>query len=57
MFRLYVDGRLVFSQTIRDNRPLRLPTGFVGREFEFQIEGNFPVTQVRLGTSITEMIA
>lgn len=57
MFRLYVDGRLVFSQTIRDNRPFRLPTGFVGREFEFQIEGNFPVTQVRLGTSITEMIA
>lgn len=55
VFKLYADGSLVFTKTVQDNKPFRLPSGFRARRYEIQLEGNFPALEVSIATSITEI--
>lgn len=54
-FMLFVDGELMFSKNITNNRPFRLPAGYIGKDIEIMIVGNAPVYRVDLASSITEL--
>jgi hypothetical protein len=57
VFKLFADGTLVFTKTVQDNNPFRLPGGFKARRYEFQLEGNFAVTEAAIATSVSEIKA
>lgn len=51
--RVYLDGALLFTKTVASRNPFRLPSK-VGRDWEFEIEGDFEVFVAGLATSMTE---
>ncbi len=53
--RIYADGVLVIS-IAQLNRAARLPSGFLAREWEIEIESNCKLTSFALGYSPTELV-
>jgi hypothetical protein len=52
--RVYASGTLV--RTFTDvNKPVRLPSGFLATDWEWEIEGYAPVTGVSMATTIAEL--
>jgi hypothetical protein len=56
-FRLYADGALKHTQTVTDNRPFRLPSGYLAKAFEVELSGTSEVRRVAIATSMPELIA
>lgn len=54
IFDLYCDGELIYTKSVTNSRPFRLPAGIVGREYEIKLTGNVPVYGVELATSMQE---
>ena len=52
--KFYADDTLVHTQTVQNRNPFRLPAK-VGRDWEFQIEGNHEVFSMAVATSMTEL--
>ena len=55
--KIYVDGVLKHTQTVASDREFRLPSGFRGLDWEFQLEGSSTVTEVFLASSAMELKA
>ena len=55
VFRLYADGVLKTTREIYTVNPLRLDSGYRGREFYFEIEGNLEVKRIDIGNSMEEL--
>jgi len=56
-FKLYCDGVLRYSKNVDTNTVFRLPSGFRGKIWEFQIDGFIPVQQVVIGGSVREVMS
>lgn len=52
---IYVAGVLKFTKQIYSSVPFRLPDGFRGRVWEFQLEGNVTVRRFDLASSMEEL--
>lgn len=52
--KVYADGTQIHSQTVQSRAPFRLPAK-VGRDWEFQIEGDYEVFSVSVANSMTEI--
>jgi hypothetical protein len=56
-FKLYADGVLRHQQSISNDEPFTLPSGYTARELQIELIGNSPVMQVSVASSITELYA
>lgn len=54
-FTLYTDDQLRHTQTVNNNRPFRLPSGYKARVFSAKIEGDSIVQGVFLATTVNEL--
>ena len=54
-FRLYVNNKFRYSTPIYNNKAFRLPAGFRGDSYYFEVEGTLPVKRVQVATSIGEL--
>ena len=54
--KVYCDGTLKLTTTVDTPNIFMLPSGFRGREWEFQIEGTIPVKRIEFATSVRELI-
>jgi len=52
--RIFADGKLVHT-TNRFNKPQRLPSGFLAKEWQLEIEGSAEVTSISIGQTLEEM--
>lgn len=55
-FRLYGDGALIHSQAINDDNPFRLPAAVTYQRCYYIIEGDIPVDEVSIATSMEELL-
>lgn len=56
-FKLYADGALKHSQSVANDRPFRLPSGYKGKEFEIEISGTKPVNSIFLASTVKQLTA
>lgn len=54
-FSLIVDGQVVFTKTVRSNKPFSLPAGFKSEIQAFQIAASIPVFSVSMATTEREL--
>lgn len=54
-FRLYINNKFRYATPIFNNKPFRLPAGFRGDSYYFEVEGTLPVKRVQVATSIGEL--
>jgi hypothetical protein len=52
---IYADGVLKRTQTVTDDKPFRLPSGFLARDWEVEIVGTTEIYAIYLAESITEL--
>ena len=55
IFRMYCDGVLQFESNIEDERPFRLPNGFLAETFEFEFEGTTTVRDFHIASTMREL--
>ena len=55
-FKFYADGTLKHTQQVANNEPFRLPSGFLAKDFEFQLEGAVDVDAVCVYESASEIL-
>ena len=55
-FKFYADGSLKHTQTVTNNEPFRLPSGYLAKDFEIQLEGSVDVDTVCVYESASEII-
>jgi hypothetical protein len=55
IFRVFGDGQVVYEVNVLDNKPFRLDCGRY-HEYQIEIEGKFAVQEVRIATSIPELM-
>ena len=55
--KIWADGKVVFSELILPNRTLRIPGGFLAREWQIEIVSPLKVDQVAMGTSVRALTA
>lgn len=53
--KVYADGALKHTQTVANDNPFRLPSGFRAREWQFEVSGTAEVSSVYLASSIGEL--
>ena len=53
--KLYADGVLKHTQVVLSGEPFALPSGYRGKEWEVQVEGNVLVESVQLVASMQEL--
>lgn len=53
--KFYADGVLKHTQTVTSNRPFRLPSGFLAKEWEIEVTAATTIFDVAMATSITEL--
>lgn len=56
VFRVYADDVLKFTKNVSNGKPFRLNSGYKSKRYEFQIEGNIPVKQMDVATSVEELM-
>lgn len=54
-FKMYVDGALKYSVAVPSQSPMRLPSGFLGRQYEFELTGTDEWYQCAIANSMTEL--
>ena len=55
IFRMYCDGVLQYETNIEDERPFRLPGGFLAETFEFEFEGTTTVRDFHVASTMREL--
>lgn len=55
-FKLWADGTLICTITVNDDEPVRLPAGYHASEFEIELQGQTEVREVRMATSVPELM-
>lgn len=55
-FKMWADGTLVCTITVNDDEPVRLPSGYLASEFEIELQGQTEVREVRVATSVPELM-
>jgi hypothetical protein len=53
--KIYADGALKHTQTVSSSDPFRLPSGFVAKEWEMQLEGTSEIMSAYIATSMSEL--
>lgn len=53
--KVYADGALIHTQSVADDRPFRLPSGFRAREWQFEVSGTAEVTSVFMASTVLEL--
>lgn len=56
-FRLYVDGRIVYSKRVVGCNPFRLPSQIAGVTAEIELVGDAVVTEVHIASSMRELLS
>ncbi len=56
-FRLYADGALKHTQTVTSANPFRLPSGYMARFVEIEVEGTTEILAVHVADSMSELKA
>ena len=56
-FKLYADGELVHTEEVTDSDPFRLPSGFMGINYEYELTGTAIVNAVYVATTMAELRA
>lgn len=54
-FKAWADGILKHTETVTTNKPFRLPSGFLAREWYVQVEGSADITAIAVAQSLTEL--
>lgn len=54
--KVYADGVLKYDQPITSRTPVRLPSGFKAREWEFEVSGNVEVFGIDIATNMQELM-
>jgi hypothetical protein len=52
LVRVFCDQKLVMEKLVRDEKPHRLPSGYKGSMFEFELSGQVPVSSFTLASTI-----
>lgn len=55
-FKLWGDGVLRASVSVASNAPLRLPSGYMAQEFQYEISATGPVQIALLGESVADLL-
>jgi hypothetical protein len=53
--RVYANGVLKHTQSVANNNPFRLPSGFLAQSWQMEIEGTSAVQSVAIATAVTEL--
>jgi len=53
--KVFADGALKHTQTVANDQPFRLPSGFRGMEWEFEVSGMNTVYSIAAAQSMTEL--
>ena len=56
LFKVFVNGVLVFSKEVTDSQMFKLPGGFKHKKWEFGLEGMIPVKRLTIATSTEEIV-
>lgn len=54
-FKLYADGVLKHTQTVANDRPFKLPSGYKAKEFEVEISGTAAVNSIFLASTVKQL--
>lgn len=54
-FKLYGDGTLLFTKTVQDNNPFRLPADLLYKHLEYELIGYVPIKEVTVAPSMDEI--
>jgi hypothetical protein len=54
-FKLYADGELVHTEDVINSDPFRLPSGFMGIDYEYELTGTAIVNAVYVATTMAEL--
>jgi len=54
-FKVYADGVLRHTETVADEKPFRLPSGFKARDWYIEVSGTSIVTFIAIAENITEL--
>ncbi|MCK9299740.1 MAG: hypothetical protein M0P21_12380, partial [Methanoculleus sp.] len=54
--KFYCDETLQHTESVSDESPFRLPSGFLSEKFEIEVSGFPKITAIGLGTSVQEII-
>ena len=54
-FRVYANGVLKHTQSVANNSPFRLPSGFLAQSWQLEIEGTSAVQSVAIATAVAEL--
>lgn len=54
--RVFADGEQISEKLVNSDKPFRLPGGKLYRRIEIELEGAVPVREIRVGTSIQELV-
>lgn len=53
---VFADSKQVASIPIRNTRAVRLPSGYKGTNYEFQLDGNVPIRVVKIAETAKELV-
>lgn len=54
-FKLYADGALKHTQTVTNDRPFKLPSGYKAKDTQVEITGTAPVSSMFVATTVKEL--
>lgn len=54
---VFCQGRKVATISVRDANAFRLPSGFKGDRFQFQLNGNIPIRHVKIAETSKELVS
>jgi hypothetical protein len=55
-FKLYADSVLKLTHSVLDSEPFRLPSGYLAKEWEFEISGTAAVNSVAVADLVSELV-
>lgn len=56
LLTIYCNDRMVASINLRSRKPVRLPSGFKGDRWEFQVNGNVPLQAIKIAETAKELV-
>ena len=54
-FKLHVDGAIKYTKTVTSRQPFRLPSGFLGFDWQMEVEASSPIQVVALANAVSEL--
>ncbi len=55
VLKVYADGSLIHTQTVTSEKPFRLPSGFIARDWYVSITGTATVNMIAVAQSASEL--